>query len=58
MIDKFSGLKIRKTLNGMRAEDNLPAPPQYVVPLELDENGLPVDFDKLVPVERRKNADK
>ena len=54
MIDKFSELKIRKTLNGMRDEDNLPAPPQHPVPLELDERGLPVDFDKLVPAEEHR----
>ncbi len=29
MIDKQSGLKIRKTINGMRKEDNLDTPPQH-----------------------------
>lgn len=29
MIDKQSGLKIHKTTNGMRKEDNLDAPPQH-----------------------------
>ena len=46
MIDKLSGLEVRKTVNGMR--DDLPAPPQYVVPLELDEDGLPVHLDDLL----------
>lgn len=49
MIDKQSGLKIRKTKNGMRPEDNLPAPPQTRGLLELGEDGLPVDIEKLVP---------
>ncbi len=48
MLDDFSGLEIRRTINGMREEDGLPTPPQHPEPLELDENGLPVHLDDLL----------
>ena len=37
MIDKQSGLKIRKTINGMRKEDGLSAPPQHRKVLSKEE---------------------
>lgn len=37
MIDEYSGLKIRKTMNGMRKEDKLDAPPQHKRVLEKEE---------------------
>lgn len=48
MLDDFSGLEIRRTINGMREEDGLPTPPQHPEPLELGEDGLPVDLAKLI----------
>lgn len=46
MLDDFSGLEIRRTINGMR--DDLPTPPQHPEPLKLGEDGLPVDLAKLI----------
>ncbi len=48
MIDEYSGLGIRKTLNGMRAEDGLPTPPQTKQVLKTDKNGVPVDLKSLI----------
>ena len=48
-IDDFSGQEIRRTDNGMEfTEDGLVAAPQQPSPLELDENGLPVDLEQLI----------